>query len=172
VSRTIAAATTTTTAALTGVELFYGTSTASPPANNRGWYADFSGTSERVAVDPTLFRGVAAINSSIPGGDPCVGAGNFNQYRLNPFSGVSFPSTIITASPSVTSNVVGAGYVGSAVGLAEGDATWSGRDASGRYVVSDTIVTISAGANGVNSARTTVSKAAGRMSWREIKNFQ
>ncbi len=172
VSRTIAAATTTTTAALTGVEIFYGTSTANPPTNHRGWYADFSGTSERIAVDPTLFRGVAALNSSIPGGDPCVGAGNFNQYRLNPVSGISFPSTIISTSPSVTSNVVGAGYVGSAVGLAEGDATWSGRDASGRYVVSDTIVTISAGANGVNSARTTVSKAAGRMSWREIKNFQ
>lgn len=170
-TRTIAAATTSTTAALTGTVFFYGTSIASPPTNYRGWYADFSGTSERVAVDPTLFGGLAAINSSIPLGDPCVASGNFNQYRINPITGISLATTVVTTG-SGNSNVVGSGYVGSPVGLSQGDATWSGRDATGRYGVTDTVTTISTGASGVTIVKTQVRKLAGRMSWREITAFQ
>lgn len=151
-------------ATLSGADFHYGRSTAEA----RGWYADFPDNAERLTVDPSALGGVVALNSALPGGDPCAATGRFNTYRLNPLSGQSLATTVLTRAAGDG----GLGHVGSAVGLMEGTATWSERDATGRYLVTDTVTTVSAGAQGLVLTRTPVSKLGGRMSWREISQFQ
>ncbi len=172
-TRTIAAATTASVATLSGAGFVYGTSQANPSINYRGWFADFLSTYERLVVDPTQIDVVTAANSTIPGGDPCSGTGSANQFRFDALSGKSFANTTISnLSTSSNTNVLGAGYLGSPTGFNLGDPTWSSRDSTGRYVYTDSASTMSGNVNGLSNANTPVRKVTGRMSWREITNFQ
>ena len=176
VSRTLTITTTTLTVTITGTPFAYGTSSAVGSKQYRGWFADLSTNMERVAVDPTVESGLMAVNSTIPGGDPCVTTGGSNQYRYNPMTG----NTFVTTGTSNTQ-----GYLGSASLLEVGDTLWlntdgtstgsgkSIRDASGRYVVVKKINSISPGVGGgLNTRESTVTSFGGRISWREITNFQ
>lgn len=157
---TITSGTSTTSVTLTGSNFSYGTALSA----YRGWFADFSGNMERVAVDPVLEFGLLAINSQIPGGDPCVATGSANQYRLNFFTGLTFPSKAVNNTQ---------GYLGTPSLLEVGDSAWSKRTSTGRYLVTRKINTISPGtAGGTTGTESTVTTYAGRLSWREIVNFQ
>lgn len=159
---TVTAGATTTVVTITGNAFSYGAVAGSN--QYRGWYADLATTMERVAVDPTVDNGLMAVNSTIPGGDPCVSNGGSNQYRYNPSTGITF----VTTGASNTQ-----GYLGSASLLEVGDTVWSARDASGRYLVTRKINSISPGVGGgLSTQESTVTSIAGRISWREITNFQ
>lgn len=165
ITRTLTVTTSgTVTVTITGSPFAYGTSTAAGSGQYRGWTADLFTTMERVAVDPTIDSGLMAVNSTIPGGDPCVTTGGSNQYRYNPSTGITFVTT-------GTNNTQG--YLGSASLLEVGDTAWSTRNASGRYLVTRKINSISPGVGGgLNTQESTVTSIAGRISWREITNFQ
>ncbi len=160
ISRTLTVSGGTATASITGAPFSYGTSTGS----YRGWFADLSTTLERVAVDPVIDSGLMAVNSTIPAGDPCSTTGGSNQYRYNPSTGITFASVAKSSVPS---------YLGTPSLLEVGDTAWSSRSNSGRYVVTKKINSISPGVGGgVSTTESTVTSIAGRISWREITNFQ
>lgn len=153
-----------TTLSMTGDPFSYGVSVKDGSNQYRGWYADFSGKMERVAVDPVVDSGLMAVNSSIPGGDLCSGIGSSNQYRYNPATGFDFET-------SGSQNTQG--YLGSASLLEVGDTLWTPRNSRGRYLVTRKINSISPGVGGgLNTQESTVTSIAGRISWREIANFQ
>lgn len=159
ITRTLTVTSGTTTITISGATFSYGTGTG----QYRGWAADLSTTMERVAVDPTIDSGLMAINSTVPGGDPCDTTGGSNQYRYNPNTGFTFLTT-------GTSNTQG--YLGSASLLEVGDTVWTTRDSSGRYVVTKKVNSISPGVGGgLNTQESTVTTKAGRISWREITDF-
>jgi type IV pilus assembly protein PilY1 len=163
-SRTLTASSGTTTVSITGSAFSYGTSSVTGSNQYRGWYADLSTTMERIAVDPTVEGGLMAVNSTIPGGDPCVPTGASRQYRYNPTTGITFATT-------GNSNAIG--YLGSASLLQVGDSIWTARSSAGRYLVTRKINSISAGvAGGLSTQESLVTSVAGRISWREITNFQ
>jgi type IV pilus assembly protein PilY1 len=158
---TITATTTTTSITIGGPNISYGKIDGS---TYRGWYVDFTGDMERVAVDPVVDSGLLAINSTIPGGDPCIPSGSANQYRMDPRTGRTFSSTATNTSQ---------GYLGGASILEVGDALWLPRDHAGRYQVWRQVNTASPSASGgVAGVSTPTPVLAGRMSWREITNFQ
>jgi len=160
ITRTLTVTSGTGTVSITGPAFTYGTTSGS----YRGWVADLSTTMERVAVDPTVESGLMAVNSTIPGGDPCVSTGASNQYRYNPNSGITY----VTTGAANTE-----GYLGSASLLEVGDTVWTVRNAAGRYLVTRKINSISPGVGGgLNTQESTVTSVAGRISWREITNFQ
>lgn len=152
------------TLSIKGDPFSYGVSISEESGQYRGWYADFSSTMERVAVDPVVDSGLMAVNSSIPGGDLCDSLGASNQYRYNPATGFDFE----TSGAQNTQ-----GYLGSASLLEVGDTAWTPRNSAGRYLVTRKINSISPGVGGgLNTQESTVTSIAGRISWREIANFQ
>ncbi len=160
VTRTLTVTTGTSTFSITGPTFVYGTSLS----NYRGWVADLFTTMERVAVDPTVSSGLMAVNSTVPGGDSCVATGTSNQYRYNPSTGLTFTTTGAANT---------GGFLGSASLLEVGDTVWAPRNAAGRYLVTRKINSISPGVGGgLNTQESTVTSIAGRISWREITNFQ
>lgn len=160
ISRTLTVTTGTVTVSITGSPFNYGTS--SP--NYRGWFADLSTSLERVAVDPVVDSGLMAVNSTIPAGDPCSTTGGSVQYRYNPTTGITFVSISKSSVPS---------YLGTPSLLEVGDTAWSPRSSSGRYVVTRKINSLSPGVGGgISTTESTVTAIAGRVSWREITNFQ
>lgn len=162
-SRTITSTAGTITTSITGSYFNYGKSTVSGANQYRGWYADFPSQMERSAVDPTVEAGLLALNSSIPGGDPCVSTGSASQYRYNPSTGISF---------TTTGDANTQGYLGSASLLEIGESTWSARTSTGRYIVTRKVSTQSPGVGGgLSSAESLVTVVGGRISWREISNF-
>ncbi len=164
ISRTLTVTSGTATVSITGNPFSYGLSKVVGSGQYRGWFADFTSTMERVAVDPSVDSGLMAVNSTIPGGDPCVTNGASNQYRFNPSTGITF---VTTGSGNTQ------GYLGSASLLEVGDTAWSARNSSGRYVVTRKINSISPGVGGgLSTQESTVTSIAGRISWREITNFQ
>lgn len=164
ISRTVTVTAGTSTVSITGSSFSYGLSKVVGSGQYRGWYADFPTTMERVAVDPSVDSGLMAVNSTIPGGDPCITNGSSNQYRFNPSTGFTF----VTTGDGNTQ-----GYLGSASLLEVGDTAWSARNSSGRYVVTRKINSISPGVGGgLSTQESTVTSIAGRISWREIINFQ
>ncbi len=161
VSRTIVISTGTSTISVTGAQFQYNTNAAN---GFRGWYADLTSNMERIAVDPSAGSGVASVNSTIPGGDPCVATGGAREYRLNVQTG----NSLLTTGLSTVS-----GYLGTAAQFESGDAVFSTRSASGRYTVTRKSNTASSGSGGGTSVQsTTVTAIGGRISWREITNFQ
>jgi type IV pilus assembly protein PilY1 len=164
ITRTLTVTTGTQTVSITGPEFVYGTSTTIGSGQYRGWVANLFTTMERVVVDPTVGSGLMAVNSTVPGGDPCVATGASNQYRYNPSTGITF---------TTTGSVNTTGSLGSASLLEVGDSAWSTRNAAGRYLVTRKINSISPGVGGgLNTQESTVTTIAGRISWREITNFQ
>ena len=160
ISRTITITAGTSTISVTGTGFQYGTNSSS----YRGWYADLTNSMERIAVDPSAGSGVISVNSTIPGGDPCVSTGGAKEYRLSAQTGFS----LVTVGQSTVS-----GYLGTAAQFEAGDAVWSARSSSGRYTVTRKSNTASSGSGGGTSVQsTTVTSIAGRISWREITNFQ
>jgi type IV pilus assembly protein PilY1 len=165
ITRTLTA--TAGTGVITGPAFFYGTSSTAGSGQYRGWVADLSTTMERVAVNPKVDYGVMQINSTIPGGDPCVSTGVANKYKYNPSTGITFLTTESTPSSNTNS------YLPSPLLLNAGDAVWSVRTGSGRYLVTRTIISISPSVNGeTDISKISVTSIAGRISWREITNFQ
>ncbi len=160
-SRTITVTAGSPTISVTGPTFLYNTNAAT---GYRGWYADLTNTMERIAVDPSAGSGVVSINSTIPGGDPCVATGGAKEYRINAQTGISLVTTGV--------NTV-SGYLGTAAQFESGDAVWSTRSSSGRYTVTRKSNTASSGSGGGTSVQsTTVTSIGGRISWREITNFQ
>lgn len=164
ITRTLSVTSGTSTVSITGPEFVYGTSTSTGSGQYRGWVANLFTNMERVVVDPTVDSGLMAVNSTVPGGDPCVATGSSNQYRYNPSTGITF---------TTTGSANNSGYLGSASLLEVGDTVWSTRNAAGRYVVTRKINSISPGVGGgLNTQESIVTTIAGRISWREITNFQ
>lgn len=160
VSRTISVTAGSSTISVTGTTFEYSTNVVGTNTF-RGWYADLTNTMERIAVDPSSNFGIAAINSTIPGGDPCVSTGSAKEYRINPQTGLSL-STV------GTNNIVG--FLGTPVLFESGDSVWSSRSANGRYTVIRKVS--SAPSDGGSGSTSTSPVFAGRISWREITNFQ
>jgi type IV pilus assembly protein PilY1 len=159
ITRTLTVTAGTATVSIAGDLFSYGKSLG----QYRGWVADLSTNMERVAVDPTIDSGLMAVNSTVPGGDPCVTTGVSNQYRYNPSTGITFATT---GSNSVQ------GYLGSASLLEVGDTRWDARSSTGRYKVTRKINSISPGVSGgLSTSESTVTSIAGRINWREITNF-
>ncbi len=164
ITRTLTVTSGTTTISITGNPFVYGTSAVDGSGQYRGWVADLSTNMERVVVDPTVDTGLMAVNSTIPSGDPCSATGASNQYRYNPTTGISF-----VTKGSLDSQ----GFLGSASLLQVGETVWTTRNSAGRYIVTRRIDSVSPGVGGgVSMRQSTVTSVAGRISWREITNFQ
>ncbi len=142
-------------------------------ATKRGWYFDLPESRERVAVEGTPGTGFVQFNSTIPGGG-CDGDGYSNGYILNFADG--------TAATTLNRDV-NSGFRGKPIILdIEIDANYTGRDVLGRRTAFIDQKTVSAGTkNGADGTNITASVklqygrnglgGAGRLNWREIKDF-
>lgn len=139
----------------------------------RGWYLNFSNARERVAVEGGQGLSSITFNSTIPSGD-CSGDGDGRSYVLNPLTGASLGDIQATSQIGLLSRP---NYI--SMGLSEtGDYTTRRADGTRKYTVSDAVVSTgtkltAAGNVGAQTKTPTATQiAAGRLSWREIRNFK
>lgn len=139
----------------------------------RGWYFDLTGTRERIAVEGAQGFSTITFNSTIPTGD-CSGDGDGRSYTLNPITGV--PSLPIDVS-------TGGGMLGIPIYLSmELDGgNYSARFTSGARTFTSTERVISpttklTGANNIAKVKSSSllqdTVRAGRVSWREVRDFK
>jgi type IV pilus assembly protein PilY1 len=154
---------------ISGAEFSYG----SGANDKKGWYFDFpdsSKTGERVVTNPLLADGLLFFNSVIPGSDPCA-AGGGRSYVLNTLSGV--PSN---GAPTGYLSLVG--MLSSPVLLQTG-ADVGDRNATGKRAAKKRFSVVNFGTGGVKGTAAStqngngeVAVRAGRISWREVINWQ
>ena len=137
----------------------------------RGWYFDLPNGRERIAVEGDQGLTSVTLNSIIPSGD-CSGDGNGRSYTLNSLTGAAAGTIQVSSSIGLLSRP---NYIS-----LELDNTYTTRRADGtrKYTVRDTVVSTgtrltSAGNVGSQTTTPTASQiTAGRISWREIRNFK
>ena len=146
-----------------------------------GWYLDFPharSDGERVAGSPVLLNGAVTFDSLLPTGDPC-GAPRTRSYLLDALTGMALDGNGVAqegamtgaAAPAPASYFAGTPLLLSA-GVASAAPNPAGRVATARTVA---IVRLRSGADGTISATSSVRKVtvkAGRLSWREVANWQ
>ena len=146
--------------------------------NKRGWYFDFmesDKTGERSVSGAVVDHGQLFFNSMIPGGDPCVPSTG-RSYRLDALTGLPSDGSA-TGIPSPT-GVIGAPLLLETAAVQVGE-----RNAVGRRVVKRTQTIFNFGGASASTSRGATSTeaqgntvqidvAAGRISWREILNWQ
>lgn len=142
-------------------------------AARKGWYIDFpnSGESgERVVTNAVVLNGLVFFNTVIPGSDPCA-AGGGRSYVLRILEGMPLAG-------HRTGYLSQVGMLSAPVVLETG-VTRSGRDAVGARTVERRHQVVNfgtGGAEGQGAASEQESGAAllraGRMSWREVLNWQ
>ena len=137
----------------------------------RGWYFDLPNGRERIAVEGDQGLTSVTLNSIIPSGD-CSGDGNGRSYTLNSLTGAAAGTIQVSSSIGLLSRP---NYIS-----LELDNAYTTRRADGtrKYTVRDTVVSTgtrltSAGNVGSQTTTPTASQiTAGRISWREIRNFK
>lgn len=139
----------------------------------RGWYFNLPSARERIAVEGAQGLASIAIPSTIPSGD-CTGDGGGRNYLINALTGGA-------AGPIQTTSTIGLISRPTYVSLELSDAgSYSARRADGtrKYTVDQAVISTgtqitSAGNVGAQTTKaTTVQITAGRISWREIRNFK
>lgn len=139
----------------------------------RGWYFNLPSARERIAVEGAQGLASIAIPSTIPSGD-CTGDGGGRNYLINAITGGA-------AGPIQTTSTIGLISRPTYVSLELSDAgSYSARRADGtrKYTVDQAVISTgtqitSAGNVGAQTTKaTTVQITAGRISWREIRNFK
>ncbi|MBS0315615.1 MAG: pilus assembly protein PilY [Proteobacteria bacterium] len=129
-----------------------------------GWYVDFPTLGERQISGATVVGESVVFGSLIPNaaGGGCAAAGGGNQYTMNfaRGSGTTSVSTVgIMGKPLVT-RITGA-------------TTYSSSDSTGRRTKTIRSQVIQQGSTGLALAGTeTATVIAGRLSWRQINNYQ
>ncbi len=137
----------------------------------KGWYFDLPNGRERIAVEGDQGLTSVTLNSIIPSGD-CSGDGNGRSYTLNSLTGEAAGTIQVSSSIGLLSRP---NYIS-----LELDNAYTTRRADGtrKYTVRDTVVSTgtrltSAGNVGSQTTTPTASQiTAGRISWREIRNFK
>lgn len=140
----------------------------------KGWYFDFpdSGkTGERAITGPQLADGILHFNTLIPGGGFCMQAGGYS-YALNPLTGLPVNGSAARAAiPWATRLPM---LLQTSVQI--GDKNPVGRRTVRKtYEILDPVIGIereSSAPNGNRSDALEVVVPAGRLSWREIANWQ
>jgi type IV pilus assembly protein PilY1 len=139
----------------------------------RGWYTDLTGTRERIAVEGAQGFSSITYNSTIPVGD-CSGDGDGRSYTLNPLNGSS-------VSPINLST--GGGMLGIPIYLTveQDGGNYSSRYTSGSrsYTSTERVISPTTRLTGSNNIAKIQSSAllqdtvrAGRVSWREVRDFK
>lgn len=147
---------------LTGDKFTYGTATGT----KKGWYFDFydsKNTGER--IHHTLPGAIAGnyyfFNTLIPSNDPCSGGGG-REYMVDVLTGLN---------SDVTGTLSTIGLLTSPV-IIYTSTTTGDRNATGSRKITTSITKVDSGPNG--SKRTAAPDAvtrAGRLSWRELQNY-
>lgn len=135
----------------------------------KGWYLDFNNSSvtgERVVTTSAIAGTNLFFNSLILSTDPCTG-GNGRKYQLDTITGLS---DIVTGTLSTI------GLMTSPI-IININTTTGDRNAVGTRKISTKISVRTAGTGGVNgtsdnSAAPDAISRAGRISWRELQNWQ
>jgi type IV pilus assembly protein PilY1 len=131
-----------------------------------GWYADLPTSRERQISSATVFGTQIVFGTLIPGdsgsGSCSASGGGGNQYTVDIATG---------NGNSVSSNV---GILGEPlVSQISGATTYTPTDSTGRRIKTITSQIFQQGSSGVSIGRTTtLSVVAGRLSWRQINNYQ
>ena len=139
----------------------------------RGWYFDLAATRERIAVEGAQGFSTITFNSTIPTGD-CSGDGDGRSYTLNPITGIH-------AAPIDLGT--GGGMLGIPIYLTvEMDGgNYSTRYTSGsrNFTSSERVISPTTKLTGVNNISKVKSSQllqdtvrAGRVSWREVRDFK
>lgn len=162
-----------------GDNFTYGTSTG----QKMGWYFDFlnsgtvTGTGERSVTDPLIAYGRLFFNSLVTGSDPCATGGG-RTYGLSALTGLPLNSDGVSASGAVTGQTSTVGMLSSPV-LFETGTTVGDRDSIGKRAVKKKFSVFNFGTGGkagtaapAANGTGTFQPPAGRMSWREILNWQ
>ena len=130
-----------------------------------GWYADFAQAGERQVSDFAILAGSIVFGSVIPAINSCD-SGSGNLYVVNIFTGAG----TVTTSP--------VGILGQPLVVQVGLSTTTSTDATGsrRQATKSQIILIGSGGKTTTGTSMldapTVYGYAGRLSWREITNYQ
>lgn len=132
-----------------------------------GWYADFPTTGERQISSATVFGNTVIFGSLIPGASgssgscAAAGGGGF-QYTVN----------IASGNGTLTNSTVG--IMGEPlVGNLSNATSYTISDSTGRRTKTTTSQIIQQGSGGLATGGTTTTTiTAGRLSWRQINNYQ
>ena len=139
----------------------------------RGWYFDLAATRERIAVEGAQGFSTITLNSTIPTGD-CSGDGDGRSYTLNPVTGI----------PAITVDIgTGGGMLGIPIYLSvELDGgNYSARYTSGArsFTSAERVISPTTKLTGANNIAKVKSSQllqdtvrAGRVSWREVRDFK
>ncbi len=176
----------TLTASLSGASSF--TYAVSGSGTYRGWYFNLSQARERIAVEGAVGLGFIAINSTIPTGE-CSGEGSGREYAINPYFGTSLVPIRTNSSAGLLSrpNIIDVnyqnhsedidGYAKAATELISKRNSVGGRKVTITQQMLSTGTRLTDAGNavvagtGTSAAKVTITVDAGRMSWREIRNF-
>ncbi|OGB26486.1 MAG: hypothetical protein A3I66_23500 [Burkholderiales bacterium RIFCSPLOWO2_02_FULL_57_36] len=139
----------------------------------KGWYFDFPAsdrTGERSVTPPLIANRNLIFNTLIPGKDPCSSGGG-RSYFLNSLTGLA-------SDGKTTGYVSEAGYLGTPI-LLESTAEVGIRDPIGRRTVKRKVTILNPGKDGATApipdspgGRVEFALPAGRLSWREVINWQ
>ena len=140
----------------------------SDTAGIRGWYFDFldtATTGERSVTPALLSSGTLYFNSLMPPDDPCNQLSSGRTYAIGALTGLPTGTTGVLSKVGALSSPVAFDRIGNS----------SVTNAQGKSVVRKRYAVGSFGTKGVAQGSTLNSAAdvtAGRLSWREIFNFQ
>ncbi len=135
-----------------------------------GWYFDYATSGERQISSATLTGDTVIFGSLIPGGastGSCsVATGGGNQYTVNILTGDG-------SSVSSSVGILGEPLVVKIEGTGTGATTQTKTDSTGRAIRTVTSQVLQQGSTGLGVGRsTTNSFVVGRLSWRQINNYQ
>ncbi|HVL74779.1 MAG TPA: PilC/PilY family type IV pilus protein, partial [Noviherbaspirillum sp.] len=154
---------------VTGDPVTYGNAAGS----RKGWYIDFPDSDksgERIVTNPVVLNGYVFFNSLIPGSDPCA-AGGGRSYAVGTLSGMPAQGRTIGHLSQV-------GMLSAPVVL-ESAVKRGARDAIGGRIVERRHQVVNFGTGGArgmgapaDNGSGAVTLRAGRLSWREVLNWQ
>jgi type IV pilus assembly protein PilY1 len=146
--------------------------TDSDNTQRAGWYIDYLSAGEKQVSDFTLFGDRVIFGSIIPPqnvNDPCVG-GKSNLYALG-IAGGSGSSASNGSGTLESSNV---GLISQPYVVESKDASVTTSDSAGRRTKTITKKAVVVGSTGIQVSGTTQTDTItlGRLSWRQINNYQ
>ena len=141
--------------------------------NKRGWVLDLANLRERVAVEGAQGFSSITFNSTIPTGN-CSGDGDGRSYTLNPLTGAA----VTTIALGTDGGMLGVPIY---LDIEPATGSYSVRDTSGSrtFTSAERVISPTTRLTGNNSVPKVVSSQliqdtvrAGRVSWREVRNFK
>lgn len=151
-----------------GIKIVAATSASTGTAGIKGWYFDFidtATTGERSVTPAVLNSGLVFFNSLLPPDDPCNVISSGRSYAVSPLTGLPAGTTgVLSKVGALTTPVV-----------FDRTAPATTPDSRGKSLIRKRYAIGSFGTKGVASGSTLNSAAdvtAGRLSWREIFNYQ